>query len=47
MLISYRGFSSPIKKIKVDEPTLVDFAPMILAECGVPKDPNMVGCKLF
>tara|TARA_B100000949_G_C13999902_1_gene332761 strand:+ start:92 stop:316 length:225 start_codon:yes stop_codon:yes gene_type:complete len=35
------------KKIKVDEPTLVDFAPTILAEFGVPKDPNIVGRKLF
>lgn len=35
------------KKIKVDEPTLVDFAPPILAEFGVTKDSNMVGRKLF
>ncbi len=35
------------RKIKVEDPALVDLAPTILAEFGVPKDPVMMGRLLF
>ncbi len=35
------------KEIKVEDPALVDLAPTILAEFGVPKDSAMMGRPLF